>query len=114
MKFFFTFPIIDKSIFTSWKFPVSLSKRQLFVATTIILTVILILTQVVPSDYRYACVIVLSIFTFMLTAVCLREDLKGLEWLTLLILPTLYSAAVSLFYFLLPVRWLTRIPIAFL
>jgi hypothetical protein len=27
-------------------------------------------------------------------------------------LPTLYTAAISLFYFLLPVRWLTRIPIA--
>ncbi|MCJ7826037.1 hypothetical protein MUP56_00255 [Patescibacteria group bacterium] len=114
MKFFFSFPTIDKSIFASWKIPVSLSKRQLFVTTTVILTVILILTQVVPSDYRYAFVIALSIFTFFLTAVCLRDDLKGLEWVTLLILPTLYSAAVALFYFLLPVRWLTRIPIAFL
>ena len=114
MNFFFSIPILIKRMFVSWKFPVSLSKRQFFVATTVLLTVILILTQIVPTDYRYVCVIVLSIFTFILTAVCLREDLKGLEWLTLLILPTLYSAAVSLFYFLLPVRWLTRIPIAFL
>jgi len=45
---------------------------------------------------------------------CLREDLKGIEWLTLLILPTFYSAAVAMFYFLLPVRWLTRIPVAIL
>lgn len=91
---------------------IGLSKRQRFVLTTIILTVILILTQIVPSDYRYAFVIALSICTYVLTALSLHEDLKGIEWVTLLILPTLYSAAVALFYFLLPVRWLTRIPIA--
>jgi hypothetical protein len=72
----------------------------------------LIFTQIVPSDYRYACVILLSIGAYVLSALCLHEDLKGIEWFTLLILPTLYSAAVALFYFLLPVRWLTRIPIA--
>lgn len=59
-------------------------------------------------------VIVLSLATYVLTAFGLRDDLKGIEWLTLLILPTAFTAAVSLFYFLLPVRWLTRIPIAVL
>ncbi|KKS87987.1 MAG: hypothetical protein UW37_C0004G0008 [Candidatus Gottesmanbacteria bacterium GW2011_GWA2_44_17] len=101
-------------LFSGWFTKIGLSKRQWFVLATVVLTVILILTQVVPSDYRYACVLALSFFTFVLTAVCLHEDVKGIEWITLLILPTLYSAAVALFYFLLPVRWLTRIPIALL
>jgi len=90
------------------------TKRQQFVLTTVICTVILLLTQIVPSDYRYLCVIVLSVCTFIMTAYCLHDDLKGIEWISLLILPTLYSAAIALFYFLLPVRWLTRIPVAFL
>jgi hypothetical protein len=93
---------------------IPLTKRQLFVASTLLLTTILVLTQIVPSDYRYICVIALSISTYIFGAICLHEDLKGIEWFTLLILPTLYSAAVALFYFLLPVRWLTRIPIAML
>jgi hypothetical protein len=45
-----------------------------------------------------------------LSAIALREDLRGIEWFTLLILPTLFTSAVALFYFLLPARWLTRIP----
>lgn len=93
---------------------IALTKRQTFVLVTAFLTIILILTQVVPSDFRYMFVVCLSLITFGLTAFCLREDLKGIEWMTLLILPTLYSAAVALFYFLLPVRWLTRIPVALL
>ena len=101
-------------ILESWLTRIPLSKRQRFVSATVILTVILILTQIVPSDSRYLFVIVLSIITFILTAICLHEDLKGIEWITLLVLPMLYSAAVSLFYFLLPVRWLTRVPIAVL
>lgn len=112
MKRLFTFLKFDKNVFRVWLLRIPFSKRQRFVFTTVFLTVILILTQVVPSDYRYACVIFLSLCTFFLSAICLHEDLKGIEWFTLLILPTLYSAAVALFYFLLPVRWLTRIPVA--
>jgi hypothetical protein len=93
---------------------ITISKRQQFVFTTVFLTTILILTQIVPSDFRYAFVAFLSVCTFVLTAICLREELAGIEWVTLLTLPTLYSAGVALFYFLLPVRWLTRIPVALL
>jgi hypothetical protein len=114
MKLFSRFPTFSLSIFSGWLVRIPLTKRQRFVLATVILTVILILTQVVPSDYRWTCVAVLSAFTFILAAACLHEDLKGIEWVTLLILPTLYSAAVALFYFLLPVRWLTRIPVAVL
>jgi len=91
---------------------IGISKRQRFVWATLFLTFMLVLTQIVPSDYRYLCVVALSFCAFILSALTLHEDLKGIEWFTLLVLPTLYSAAVALFYFLLPVRWLTRIPIA--
>jgi len=110
------FPIVNPKRWTlsflEWLTRIGISKRQRFVWATVILTLILVLTQIVPSDYRYACVAALSVFSFILSALCLHEDLKGIEWFTLLILPTLYSAAVALFYFLLPVRWLTRIPVA--
>lgn len=99
------------AIIAAIKNPV-ISKRQVFVLSTILLTVILLLTQVVSQDYRYAFVIFLSICTYFVSAYALREDLNGVEWGTLLVLPALYSAGVALFYFLLPVRWLTRIPVA--
>jgi len=68
----------------------------------------------VPLGLRYPLVIFLSIAAYALSAFALREDLAGIEWVTLLILPTLFTAAVSMFYFLLPVRWLTRLPVAIL
>jgi len=112
MKLAFFQPKRIMSMFSDWLLRLGISKRQRYVLATLVLTFMLILTQVVSQDYRYLFVFSLSFFTFVLSALCLHEDLKGIEWFTLLILPTLYSAAVALFYFLLPVRWLTRIPIA--
>lgn len=101
-----------KKYFRRWERRVTISKRQQFVAITVILTVGLVVTQVVPGELRYPLVITFSIATFFLSAFGLREDLTRVEWLTLLTLPTLFTAAVLLFYFLLPVRWLTRLPVA--
>ena len=114
MKFIFFTPKNIVHTFLMWLTRIGISKRQRFVWATGVLTLILILTQIVPPDYRYLCVLVLSFCAFVFSALSLHEDLKGIEWFTLLILPTLYSASVALFYFLLPVRWLTRIPIAVL
>lgn len=99
--------------FKRWERHNTLTKRQQFVLITIILTVILMLTQLAPVDaIRYPLVFALAVITYLGAAFALREDLGGIEWVTLLIPPTLYSAAVALFYFLLPARWLTRIPVA--
>jgi hypothetical protein len=96
-----------------WERHIQLTKRQQFVLITGILTGILMLTQLAPVDViRYPMVILLAAITYVAAAFALREDLGGIEWVTLLIPPTLYSAAVALFYFLLPARWLTRIPVA--
>lgn len=98
--------------FIRWDRRLTLSKRQQFVLVTVGLTLGLILTQLVPSEWRYLMVTGLAITTYLASAFALREDLRGIEWLALLTLPTLFTAAVALFYFLLPVRWLTRLPVA--
>ncbi len=95
--------------FKDWS--IGLTKRQEFVVVCLILTAGLILTQLIP-EYRYQMTIVLSVLTYIGSAIVLRRDLKGIEFVTLLTLPTLFTAAVTLFYFLLPTRWITRIPIA--
>ncbi len=94
-----------------WDRKLSLTKREQFVIITGILTIGLFLTQLVSTDLRYVMVAVLSVATYVLSAFGLRDDLKGIEWATLLILPTAFTGAVLLFYFLLPIRWLTRIPV---
>lgn len=88
-----------------------ISKRQEFVIVSFLLTCGLLLTQLL-SDYRYPMTIVLSLSAYIGSAFALRWDLEGVEFFTLLTLPTLFTAAVTLFYFLLPLRWITRIPVA--
>ncbi len=97
-----------------WDRDPPLTKRQLFVLITFILTAVLTATQLVSLDYRYPMITVLAVLTFGLCAFGLREDLKSHEWFTLLALPTMFTAAIALFYFLLPTRWLTRVPVAVL
>lgn len=104
-------PTILRRKYKKWKFSLSLTKRQQFVAATAILSVGLILTQLVSGDYRYQMVIGLSVFAYGISAFTLRDDLRGVEWVTLLMLPTLFTTAIALFYFLLPTRWLTRVPV---
>lgn len=95
-----------------WQRKSGVTKRQLFVVITTLLTLGLVLTQLASGELRYLLVAALSTLTYLLSAFALREELHGIEWMTLLTLPTLYTAAIALFYFLLPVRWLTRLPVA--
>jgi Protein of unknown function (DUF5656) len=103
-----------KKRYKRWDRKFALSKRQQFVIITIVLSMGLVMTQLVGTDLRYSLVAGLSLMTYALTAFGLREDLRGIEWITLLTLPSLFTAAVASFYFLLPTRWLTRVPIAVL
>lgn len=96
------------------QFTFSISKRQQFVLVTLILTCALIATQLFSGGLRIDLMIGLSLLAYILSAIVLRQELRGWEYVTLLVLPTFYTAAVFVFYFLLPTRWLTRLPIAFL
>jgi hypothetical protein len=98
--------------FKRWDRRGAVSKRQQFIAITLVLTLGLLLTQLSGGEWRYPLVFALALLAYGLSAFGLREDLQGKEWLTLLALPTLFTAAVATFYFLLPVRWLTRLPVA--
>lgn len=109
-------PIVEslKKRYIRWDRRTLISRRQQFVIVTVLLTAFLLLTQIVSLEFRYPLVGILSIVAYGMSAFAIREDLKGIEWVTLLILPTLFTTAVSMFYFLLPVRWLTRLPVAIL
>ena len=100
--------------FIRWERHFSLTKRQQCVGVTLSLTAGLLLTQLVTGESWYVLVCLLSLAASGLSALVFRRDIKRMEWLTILTLPTLFTAAVALFYFLLPVRWLTRLPVALL
>jgi len=86
-----------------------MNKRSKMVLTSVLLTLGLWGTQLVDVESRYQAIGLLAGVSYGLSAWALFEDLKGLEWFTVLILPVMYSVAVALFYFLLPERILSRI-----
>lgn len=90
----------------------SLNKRHKFVITAVILTVGLLSTQLVDFNLRFKFIAGLSITAGILSLWSLWEGLNFVKALLLMILPVFFTAAVASFYFLLPVRWLTRLPVA--
>jgi hypothetical protein len=91
-----------------------LTKRKEFVIITLILTIGFVAMQLLGAGMRFYLLAGLTMASYFLSALTLRENLTGLKWFTILILPALFTLSLGLFYFLLPVRWLTRIPIAVL
>src|SRR3989344_3162872 len=78
----------------------------------IFLTVVMIAAQTVGEDYRYQVIGFLTISAVLLSVFALWGELSGIKYFLLLLLPAYFVAGASLFYFLLPVRRLTRLPFA--
>lgn len=91
-----------------------MGKRQKFIFTSIILSLGMLLIQVVDENLRYLTIAGLSGVGALLTVWSLREALSGISWVTTMILPTLFTAAVGLFYFLLPQNLLSKLPVVIL
>ncbi len=89
-----------------------LTKRQKIIITSALLTIGLLSTQLVDFNLRFRFIGGLSLFALILSLWSLWEGLNRTKALVLLILPTFFTTAVASFYFLLPVRWLTRLPVA--
>lgn len=79
--------------------------------TSVLLSLGLVGIQNVDLEIRYQLIGLMAGVAYGLAAWSLFEDLRGIEWLTVLILPVLYPVAMALFYFLLPERILSRIVI---
>lgn len=88
---------------------IALSKRQKFILSSFVLSLGLLGIQLVALEYRYATIFAFFLITFLVSAWALFDDLKGVEWITLMILPSMYSGAMGLFYYLLPEAAVTRV-----
>ncbi len=90
-----------------------LSKRQKIIIASILITIGLISTQMINVFFlRSRFIVGLSIISFLFSIWALWEGMTKLKAAVLLILPVMFTLAVASFYFLLPIRWLTRIPVA--
>ena len=86
-------------------------KRIRIVVCTSIMTLTVLLSTFFPfSDYWWIFCIVLVLVSYITTYIAIFEGIDGVEWYMLFIVPIVLTIALYLFYPLLPVRWLTRLP----
>ncbi|MBI3341865.1 hypothetical protein HY024_01970 [Candidatus Curtissbacteria bacterium] len=95
-------------------FSLEINKRQRFIFMSLVLAVLLLASQTVGESLRYQTIGALTVATIFLSIFALWGELSGVKYFLLLLLPAYFVAGASLFYFLLPVRWLTRVPFAFM
>lgn len=80
-----------------------LEKRQRFILVSIILSLILFAMQGIKvPEQRLLAVFVFGLVTFIFSVFSLYEDLDGVEWVTLNILPVMFSVSIAFFVPLLP------------
>ncbi len=89
-----------------------ITKRQKLILMSFFLTCVLVATQTVGESVRYQVMGFLAVSTMVLAMFALWGELSGIKYFLLLLLPIYFVMGASLFYFLLPVRWLTRLPFA--
>lgn len=88
-----------------------LSKRKRFIITSLLLSLGFVVIQIIDNQYRFLGIGALSILTLGLFIWSLWEGLGFNKTLLSLILPVYFTLGVGLFWFLLPVSVLTRIPV---
>lgn len=96
-------------------------KRQKIIISSLIVTIGLVSTQLVDFNLRFHFMFALAGLSYLVSFWSLWVGIydesaflkvNKTKALTLLTLPALFALAVASFYFLLPIRWLTRIPFA--
>lgn len=87
-----------------------IEKRLRFVISALIMTFLFLLSTFFFFDKAVIFIPILAIAAYMCTFFAVYEGIEKNEWIMLFMLPVLLTVASYFFYFLFPVRWLTRIP----
>lgn len=77
-------------------------RRERFVFFALLLGLLFWLIQLVPMEWRYWAIGGFGLFTYLASALVLRDDLQIREWFVILPFIAIYSLTMGAFYFLLP------------
>ncbi len=79
-----------------------MQKRTRFVLISFLIALSLWLLNFAPVEYRFGLSLAVSALAYALSVWVLFDDLKGMEWLTLIVLPVMFTLGSSLFANFLP------------
>ncbi len=91
-------------------FSLKIEKRLRFVLSALILGLLLLISTFFFFEKAFIFIPVFILATYILTYFSIIEGIDKSEWGMLFLIPVIFSVAFYLFYFLFPVRWLTRLP----
>lgn len=87
-----------------------IDKRKRFIIATLFLSLLIFFSSFVSFNQLKYILPIIALFTYGATFFAILERINGIEWYMLFIHPVYFTILYDLFYFLLPIRWLTRIP----
>lgn len=85
-------------------------KKVRMIISTLILTGLVLISTLFFFDQVYYFIPLFILIGYFLTFFSLLIDIEKIEWLMLFFMPVIFTIAWYLFFFLFPVRWLTRLP----
>ena len=91
-----------------------MEKRIRLVAAAIIMTALMVVSTFFFFDLFWVFIPVLSIAAYICTYLAVLEDIDNIEWSMLFLMQVLFTVSFYVFYFLFPVRWITRVPFMFM
>jgi len=100
-------PVFIKSLN---KKALKINKRLRFVISATILTAVMLFSTFFFFDRAIFFIPLLALLSYVLTYFAILEGIEKNEWVNLFIMPVILSIAFYYFYFLVPGRWLTRLP----
>ncbi len=88
-----------------------IDKRKRFVISAVIMTALMLSTTFFTIEQIVFFIPIIFLTAYFLTFFSILEDISKHEWIMLFIVPVYFSIVMYLFYFFIPQRWLTRLPI---
>ncbi len=85
-------------------------KRIRIVVGTLLMAAIMLTATFYFFDKAWIFIPTFLLVTYLVTWFTISEGIRKVEWVMLFIMPLFFTIAVYFFYFLFPVRWLTRFP----
>lgn len=87
-----------------------IEKRFRFVISVLTMTFLMLVSTFFFFDLAWLFIPLFVLIAYILVFYSILEGVEKIEWLTLFLMPVIFTISFYLFYFLFPVRWLTRIP----
>lgn len=93
-----------------YPFLVSIEKRIRLAISVLLAVIVFFISTFFFFDQVFIFVPILCIAAYIATYISVLEGIEKIEWVMLFIMPIVMTISFYFFYFLIPIRWITRVP----